>query len=151
METSNIWLADPETFNKTLKSLVHDDKGIIQIENEQIIFVGKKGTRKIEDIKEVSLVNSKFNWGNLFVTVLAAIVYGFLNNKSNLFTGSILVFAILMFLLLMIKQKWIKIYFKDETGSKVVYISDGSGMGWKGMFGGTEKLFYEIKTATNKS
>jgi hypothetical protein len=141
----DIWLTHPERFSKTIKSVVFDDKGSLKIENNLIRFKGQKGIIDIQNIEDISLVNSKFNWGNFILVVIFTISYGVFAIKSYLFTGVILTFVISIFFLLKAKQKWIKIDFDSDNKDNTIYLSDGSGRGWKGMFGGTEKLFNKMK------
>lgn len=142
---NNVWLAEPERFEKTSKSLVYDDKGELVIDQGQLTFIGEKGTRDFGQPSEVDLIYAKFAWGNFLYTMVFTLGYIFLFKLSSTLIVILLAFNIFIFVFLWRAHKWIRINFNSDEGPKTVYISDSSGTGWKGIFGGTGKLFAKIK------
>ena len=142
---NNVWLAEPERFEKTSKSLVYDDKGELVIDQAQLTFIREKRTRDFGQPSEVDLIYAKFAWGNFLYTMVFTLGYIFLFKLSSTLTVILLFFNVFIFVLLWRGHKWIRIKFQEEEQPKVVYISDSSGAGWKGIFGGTGKLFAKIK------
>jgi hypothetical protein len=149
MVIDNIWLAESKRFHTTFKSLVYDDKGSVELKNGSLIFNGGKGIKQIENIKGINLVRSQFNIGNFIMAFIVTVFYGLFIRHSYIFTIVLLAIQFSIFYLLWIKQKWIEIQYENASSIETIYISDSSGLGWKGMFGGTESLFEKMNSLNN--
>ncbi len=146
MEIHHVWLSKPKRFEQVLKSLVYDDLGTIQFVNKQIYFTGKNEMIHIDKIEKVSLVRPKFSYGNFLYVLIFTLGLSFLFPPLKKVMIPWSIFCFFMFLFLWTMQKWIKL---EYNGGQVLYISDSSGRGWKGMFGGTKSLFYRIEEVMN--
>lgn len=148
---NRIWIAYPERFEKTLKMVVYDEKGTVGFDHNKVLIKSKSNQVELPNDTELAMVRSKFGWGNFSLVMLITLVYPMIRQQSAVFTTMLLLFVIGVFLFLHLKHKWIKISFIRGTENQVVYISDSSGDGWGGIFGGTEKLFNQLQLALDQS
>ena len=136
-----IWLANSERFNKTLKSVAYDEVGFITITEKEFLFEGNKGKRIFKAPFTIKLVYTRFPLFNFILAIGIVIAYGILRHKSPEYTGIMLTTILILFSLLRLQQKWILVEYKNKSKTDRIYLSDGSMRGWKGVFGGTRRLY----------
>ena len=140
-KTDNVWLTEPERFNKMFKSVVYDQFGSLVIHSNEIIFTSNKGKKILKAPFTIKLVYTRFPLFNFILAIGIVIAYGILRHKSPEFTGIMLTTILILFSLLRLQQKWILVEYKNKSKTDRIYLSDGSMRGWKGVFGGTRRLY----------
>jgi len=141
----NVWLSESDRFNKIFKSVVYDQFGTITIHSKEIMFEGNKSTKVLRAPFSIKLVYTRFPLFNFILAIGITMGYCIFRHKSPEFTGIVLVADLAVFSILRLQQKWILLEYKGKSKTEQVYLSDGSIRGWKGLFGGTKKLYSTIK------
>lgn len=148
----NIWFADEKRSRGIAKMLAYKDKGSLKIEEDYLEFGGQKLRFRISNINRISIVRQQLPWPSYLLVNILLIIY-LLIFRGIFATQIPPVYWILLLLVSNVfgiavgySTKWIKIEYTDEQNMpRSAYFADGSSRGWGGIFGGTEKLYREIK------
>lgn len=147
---SDVWYSSEKRTRNSFKLYVYDDLGTLEIEPGQITFTGHKQTLRIRDVRHISLVRQAWNWKmyalvNIVLLPVYFLLYWFLNPIIKIEATTIIVAVIIMnFLGLLVgfSTRWVKIEHGGSADSFYhSYFADGSDKGWRGVFGGTKKLY----------
>ncbi len=149
----NIWFADEERRRGITKMLAYKDKGSLKIEKDYLEFEGRRLRFRISNINRTSIARQQLPWLSYLLVNILLIIY--LLIFRGVFAAQIPpAYWILLLLVSNVfgivvgySTKWMKIEYTDEQNMpRSAYFADGSSRGWGGIFGGTEKLYREIKS-----
>lgn len=161
---ANVWFASEERVRSASKVLVFDDKGVLRATKDGLRFDGRKQQWNLNNIQRVSLVTQQFPWKTYLVIDAAIVAVFFLQVAVAAATGELtgigqILGALVgsMFMLLVVnglglfiahQMKWIRIDHRDDAGHpSASFFAASSGMGWGGIFGGTEQLYARLTSA----
>jgi len=156
---TSVWYASEERAKNAFKLFVYDDVGALEIEPDEINFVGRNQTLKIRDVRNISLVRQTWNWivyllVNILLLPVYFVLYWFLNPILGVEVGTIIVVVVtvnLLGLLIGFSTKWVQIEHGDSQNTfSRSYFADGSRRGWSGVFGGTGKLYKLLRYPLEK-
>lgn len=151
MTTQNfpkVWYASAKRIGSIWKFLVFDDIGSLNICDSILEFKGRKNNIQINNIRSVSIVKQKINWGVYLIVNILAIFYIYLF-FLKLILGALIVLLLANIegLLIGSNTKWILVEYLDQSNKpKKAYFADGSMFGWSGIFGGTKEIYNILKS-----
>ena len=140
----NVWYSTEERVNSATKTVVFDDRGSLEVGQDKVTFKGKKFNIEAErkNISKISLTNQKINWVIYLIFNGFIIVYFSLIQQDIMLLIGLIVLVNGFGIFLGLSTKWICIEYKEPNGNpKKMFLADGSGNGWTGLFGGTKKLY----------
>lgn len=154
MKFNNVWYATPRRARSRTKWLVYDDVGTLTVEGAQFSFDGNN-FRLIRQIVESAVLTRQHID---IVTYLIVCVAAALPNALIAY-GAHLIFNVPVMIVFMacysvvpislgigLSTKWIRVRFSSEQGEPgEAYFADGGSQGWRGMLGGTRRMFSEIQ------
>ena len=141
------WIAGESTANSLFKSRafkVYDYISDLDIQPDKLIFAEKGFTLHFDNIASIQLGRQSLTfsiYAQIFVLVFI-LMYG---------NATLIPFALilLIFGLLIGFQPWVIISYDDEGKTRKLYLADGNGRGWSGIFGGTRVLYTNMVTTYN--
>jgi hypothetical protein len=98
----------------------------------------------MRDIVDVSLVKQRVAWLTYVITVSIASVYLLFQGFLPIAIVLIMAVAVGLGVLIGANTKWVRVSYRDGDGTGEAYFSNGSLLGWVGLFGGTTRLFNAI-------
>jgi hypothetical protein len=154
MKFSRIWYATPGRARSRTKWLVYDDVGTLSVEGAQISFEGNSIRLDRQIVESAVLTRQRVN----VVTYLLVCLVAFLPYALIAY-GVHLVFHVPVIIVFIgcysvvpiglgigLSTKWIRVTFSSEQGEPgEAYFADGGSQGWRGIFGGTRRVFSEIR------
>lgn len=175
MSFQNVWMVGEEQMCRLLSHIlveyVFDDRGELEITPSCLEYRGKKTTRRIQSVKDVSLFEQRalkpvltFVLVLTFLTTIVislsvvmliwALVYSDISfpfgltilNWAAVFAMPVLVLLVWFLLLSNFGLRggtwWLKVDYWDETNQlQTSYFADGSKLGWGGKLGGTRRIY----------
>jgi hypothetical protein len=150
---AQIWYATPGRARSRSKWLVYDDVGTLSIDGTQFSFQGNSTRLERQILESAVLTRQRVN----IVTYLLVCLVAFLPYALIAY-GVHLIFHVPVIIVLVacysvvpiglgigLSTKWIRIRFSSEQGEPgEAYFADGGSQGWRGIFGGTRRVFCEI-------
>lgn len=150
----NVWYATEKRAKSASKLLVYDDVGSVEIRNGTFEFLGSTIGIRIDEINRIYLGRQKVNWltyliGMVIFVPISYLCYlplKFIAGINSNFLVWLWIIAIVFGLVVGISTKWVVIEHKDSNGVTVKsYFADGASHGWKGVFGGTQRMYHRLK------
>lgn len=146
---SSVWYATPKKIESIIKLIAFNDRGSLEIQPDQIHFRGKKFDVTIAELLAVSLKRQQIPWVSYAIINVAAVVFLAVRHSPIQYLAAmvaILLFADVLGLLVGISTKWIMVEYRDSTDEpQRAYFADGSAFGWGGIFGGTTRLYRQLR------
>jgi len=150
----SVWYANQKRIESIIKIIVFNDRGTLDVHSGKINFKGKKHDISMSNIVKVSLSRQRIPWV-VYIIINIIFVPTFILQYSDRFNIwyalAVLVLANLAGMLVAISTKWILVEYDDESGQRCkTYLSDGSKLGWGGIFGGTKRLYQILETESSR-
>ena len=154
MKRSDIWYANEAKHRSLTKVIVYSDIGLLNANDGVLEFVTPNRRIVIDKLQTISLTRQRMpivSWLLIlpFYSVFLMGTHFFI--KSFFGVGFYFTFCIFAILLLFglhigLATKWVEVEHQNESGSmERSYFADGYRHGWRGVFGGTERLYRELK------
>lgn len=142
----------------SFKLIAYDEKGRIELNNNNIIFIGSDRKIIIENISSISMGYQRFKWitwgiSLAFVLPVYYIMYIYISQIS-VYISEIFIYLVLLCILFgisgffMMKQVIVEAIDSDGKLTKYLFY-DGGKNGWQGVFGGTNKLYKYLSNSLN--
>ena len=154
MKYDKIWYATPQRARSRTKWIVYDDVGTLAIENSQISFQGTRTRVEPTKIESLVLTRQSANIVSYFIMCLLVLplfmLFAYIANIMFAFPIVIVLLScysiVAVGLILGLSTKWIRVTFYSESGEpEEVFFADGGTQGWRGILGGTRRIFNEIR------
>jgi len=154
MKFSPVWYASPRRARSRTKWLVYDDVGTLSVEGAQFSFEGNSTRLDRQIVESAVLTRQRVNIVSYLLVCLAALL-----PYSLIAYGAHLLFHVRVIVVLSacysvvpiglsigLSTKWIRVTFSSEQGEPgEAYFADGGSQGWRGILGGTRRVFREIR------
>lgn len=155
---ANIWYADEARADSPKKLLVYSDTGALNLTSSGLQFSGNETELNIGHITKLYLDRQSLNWVAYLVGLL---IFAFLDvalgtgAEMLLGTGWVLsklfiMLAPICILLFWLPMKWLVVEYDAEGEQRRAYFSLADLNGFKGLFGGNQKLLREIEGAVGE-
>jgi len=155
----NIWYASENRAMSSFKLIAYDEKGRIELNNnDNIIFIGSNSKIIIENISSISMGYQRFKWMTWCITLAFFLPVYYIMfiyiSKISVYLSEIFMYLFLLCILFGISfflmMKWVIVESIDSDGKITkYYFYDGGKNGWRGVFGGTNKLYKHLSNSLN--
>lgn len=140
------WYASRQRIESATKLIVFDDRGSLECVGGKLIFHGRKRTLEMSDLSGIEIAGHKTNWVMYVIVNILLIPYFWLVGTPLVAAIVILALANAFGLGVSLKTKWVHVAFRDANGATgEAFFADASSFGWGGIFGGTQKLFDNLR------
>lgn len=152
---SNIWYADEARADSPKKLLVYSDIGTLNLTSSSLQFSGKETELNIGHITKLSLGRQRLNWVSYLIGLLIFVFLDLvLGSGMEMLAGTgwvlsklFVMLAPVCILLFWLPMKWLVVEYVVENEQRRAYFSHADLNGFKGLFGGNQKLLREIEGA----
>jgi hypothetical protein len=152
MKQQNFVLFADEKRNQSLtKVAIFTAIGSLVFQQDFLEFKGRKLSFQISNIKQISIARQQVPWVSLLITSIIVLI-GFGVIVRDRLGALFLLLPIILLgnafaFVVSYSTKWVRIEYIDaENKTCSAFFADGSFFGWRGLFGGTEKLHQAIKS-----
>ena len=156
----DIWYASENRAMSSFKLMAYDEKGRIELNgNDNIVFIGSDRKIIIENISTISMGYQRFKWMTwcillAFVLPTYYIIF-ILISKISVYISEIFMYLVLLCILFglsfFLMMKWVIVEAIDSDGKLTKhFFYDGGKNGWRGIFGGTNKLYKHLSNSLKR-
>jgi len=147
----DVWYASETRMKIFSKVIVFDDRGALLISPESLEFHGNKNHIQISrtSINGISFTRQEVNWTSYLIVNVVTILFFmlFLPVMALIHLTVILLVAGILSYLIVLNTIWVLIEYRDQDSRvKQAFFADGSQCGWSGIFGGTKRLYWSIRS-----
>jgi antibiotic biosynthesis monooxygenase (ABM) superfamily enzyme len=155
MKYDDIWYATPRRADSRTKLIVYDEVGSLIVEGAQFAFQGTKTNITLRRIEFAVLVGQKANLITYLIVSLIVLPWSLFIAyvMHSLFNCTMVVVLLLCYSVVPVglaigaSTRWIKVSFVTDSGEcEQAYFADGTAHGWGGIFGGTRRMFAELRS-----
>ena len=154
MQFNPTWYASRQRARSRTKLLVYDDLGLLSVEGRLLSFAGG-GTQFQRTIASVELTRQRLNLATYAIVCLLALplyaviayVLRYLFHIPVVVGVAICYAVVPIGMLIGFSTRWIRVTFASgsEDAPSEAYFADAGSLGWRGIFGGTTRMFARIR------
>lgn len=150
---NDIWYANQERASSSLKFIAYDAKGVFDFGDHDIIFKGGGIEVVIGRNSTICMGHQRFKWLSwLIVIAFSLLIYGPIYWIMSIISGFIANAFLYLYIICIFNgiginffMKWVVVENVNQDGITIKhYFFDGGRSGWRGIFGGSSKLYRKI-------
>lgn len=154
-----------QRFHSRTKFSTFDDQGILDSTLTGCVFRGRKHVIALDFIEQIRLIGQPIAWApffgvsliylvimNTFIPLLFYLVVGLgIPSLIVIFFNGVYVCCAFIGIGIAMAFKWVEVLALDEQHNlRSYYFSDGSYLGFGGLFGGTRQLYNTLSTVVTR-